>query len=98
MIRAYREDEPERDDESWLEEIVLHQQREEETEEENLYCFICGQIITQTGQRIPIEGTHKHSFTNPGEYVFEIGCLREAPGCEQVGDFTDFYAWFDGYA
>jgi hypothetical protein len=33
MIRAYREDELERDRESWLEEIVLHQQREEETEE-----------------------------------------------------------------
>ena len=98
MIRAYRQKEPERDGDAWLEEILKRDQAEQEEEEENLYCFICGQIITQCRQRIPVEGAHKHTFTNPGGYRFEIGCFREADGCDQAGEFTDFYSWFDGYA
>jgi hypothetical protein len=98
MIRAYRQEEQEPDGDAWLEEILKHEELEQEGEEENLYCFICGQVITQTRQRIPVGGAHKHTFTNPGGYRFEIGCFREASGCEQAGEFTDFYSWFDGYA
>jgi hypothetical protein len=98
MIRAYRQEEPEQDSDPWLEEILRNQQVEDEKEDENLYCFICGEIITQTHNGIPVENAHKHTFTNPGGYLFEIGCFREAPGCEQTGEFTDFYSWFDGYA
>jgi hypothetical protein len=97
MIWAYRQEEPEQDSDAWLEEILSSKQSEQEQEEQNLYCFVCGQIITQAHQRIPVEGAHKHTFTNPGGYVFEIGCFRDAPGCEQAGEFTDFYSWFDGY-
>jgi hypothetical protein len=98
MIRAYRQEEPEQDGDARLEDILRSQQVEEAEEDENLYCFICGRIITQTHNCIPVEGAHKHTFTNPGGYLFEIGCFREAPGCEQAGEFTDFYSWFDGYA
>jgi hypothetical protein len=98
MIWAYRQEEPEQDGDARLEEILRSQQVEEAKEDENLYCFICGQIITQTHNSIPVEGAHKHTFTNPGGYLFEIGCFREAQGCEQAGEFTDFYSWFDGYA
>jgi hypothetical protein len=98
MIRAYRQEEPEPEGDAWLEEILQSDQVEREQEEENLYCFICGLLITQIHQRISVGGTHKHTFTNPGGYRFEIGCFREAPGCEQAGEFTDFYSWFDGYA
>jgi hypothetical protein len=98
MIWAYRQEEPEQEGDSRLEEILRSQQVEEAKEDENLYCFICGQIITQTHNSIPVEGAHKHTFTNPGGYLFEIGCFREAQGCEQAGEFTDFYSWFDGYA
>lgn len=97
MIWAYRKEEQEQDGDAWLEEILHSQQMEEQEEDENLYCFICGQIITKTHNRISVEGAHKHTFTNPGGYFFEIGCFREAPGCEQAGEFTDFYSWFDGY-
>ena len=98
MIWAYRQEEPEQEGDSRLEEILRSQQVEEAKEDENLYCFICGQIITQIHNSIPVEGAHKHTFTNPGGYLFEIGCFREAQGCEQAGEFTDFYSWFDGYA
>ena len=98
MIRAYRQEEPESHGDAWLEEILEHDPIRQEEEEETLYCFICGQIITQTRERIPVEGAHKHTFTNPGGYRFEIGCFRQAQGCEQAGEFTDFYSWFDGYS
>lgn len=96
MIRAYRREEPEREGDAWLEEIIDGEEPERD-EEQNLYCFICGQVITQSVQRIRVDGAHKHTFTNPGGYRFEIGCFRAADGCEQVGDFTEFYSWFDGY-
>ena len=96
MIRAYRQEEPEREGDAWFEEIIESEELERD-EEQNLYCFICGQVITQSLQRIRVNGAHKHTFTNPGGYRFEIGCFRQAPGCEQVGEFTDFYSWFDGY-
>ena len=97
MIWAYRQEEPEFDSDVRFEEILGSQQVEEEQEDENLFCFICSQIITQTRNRISVEGAHKHTFTNPGGYRFEIGCFREAPGCEQTGEGTDFYSWFDGF-
>ena len=96
MIRAYRQEEPDGEGDAWLEEILESKELERD-EEQNLYCFICGQVITQPVQGIRVQGAHKHTFTNPGGHRFEIGCFREAPGCEQVGEFTDFYSWFDGY-
>jgi hypothetical protein len=98
MIRAYRREEPEPDADAWLEEILRSRRKEGRREEENLYCFVCGRIVTQARYRISVDGTHRHSFTNPGGYRFEIGCFREAQGCEQTGEFTDFYSWFTGYA
>ena len=98
MIRAYRQEEGEAENEAWLEEILAGEREEQAEEEENLYCFICGRPITQTRQRISVAGAHRHTFTNPAGYRFEIGCFREAPGCGQAGDYSDFYSWFDGYA
>ncbi len=98
MIWAYRQEEPEESSEAWLEELVRSQPGEEEQENENLYCFICGEVITSTSQRISVQGAHQHTFSNPAGYVFEIGCFRQAPGCRQTGESTDFYSWFDGYA
>ena len=97
MIRAYRQEDQAPDGDAWLEEIRTDEPTEEE-EEEYLYCFVCGRIITQNRRRIPVDGAHRHTFTNPGGYRFEIGCFREARGCEQAGELTDFYSWFDGYA
>jgi hypothetical protein len=96
MIRAYRQEEPDCEGDAWLEEI-LEGEEQERDEEQNLYCFICGQVVTRIRQRIRVDGAHKHTFTNPGGHRFEIGCFRAAVGCKQVGEFTDFYSWFDGY-
>jgi hypothetical protein len=98
MIRAYQQEEQEQNQDAWLEEILRNRRKEERQEEENLYCFVCGRIVTQPRHRISVDGAHRHTFTNPGGFRFEIGCFREAPGCEQAGEFTDFYSWFTGYA
>jgi hypothetical protein len=97
MYRVYRQEEPDPNGDAWLEEILEQNPLEAEAEEENLYCFICGHIITQSRLRIAVAGAHNHTFTNPGGYRFEIGCFREAEGCEPAGEFSDFYSWFDGY-
>ncbi len=43
-------------------------------------------------------GCHEHTFTNPGGWVYRIGCFRRAPGCAQAGEFTEAYSWFPGQA
>jgi len=98
MIYAYQRRDPEHNGDAWLEELLEKQGSAEEREDEKLYCFICGRIITSTSSRIAVEGAHEHTFTNPGGYRFRIGCFREAPGCEQAGEFIQAYSWFDGYA
>jgi hypothetical protein len=69
-----------------------------EEPERELYCFVCGSVITRQGERVAVQGSHEHTFTNPGGYVYRIGCFRTARGCEQAGDFTDAYSWFRGFA
>ncbi len=67
-------------------------------EEDTLYCFLCGTAITREAERVTMQGSHEHTFTNPGGYVYQIGCFRRAPGCEQVGAFTEEHTWFPGYS
>ena len=63
----------------------------------NLYCANCGRLITTQDQRIPIRGTHEHSFRNPHGLLFHIGCFATAPGCGQLGEATEEWTWFPGY-
>jgi hypothetical protein len=63
-----------------------------------LLCLACGHPITSLRERIAAEGAHQHTFTNPGGYVFRIGCFGRAPGCLQAGQPTLEHTWFPGYA
>jgi hypothetical protein len=63
-----------------------------------LLCFACGHPITSESERIAAGGAHEHTFTNPGGWVYRIGCFRRAPGCAQAGEFTGEYSWFPGQA
>lgn len=80
------------------EDLVWGQAKASEEPERELYCFICGTAITQQRERFAVQGSHEHTFTNPGGYVYHIGCFRAAPGCEQAGDFAEAYTWFQGFA
>jgi hypothetical protein len=61
-------------------------------------CFACGLTITTLRERISAGGAHEHTFTNPGGYVYRIGCFRRAPGCVRAGEPTREFSWFPGYA
>jgi len=113
MFRAFRQDDPgsaeepggpagpsgpESTGEEWLAELLADRREVEPQEERSLYCFVCGEIVTRIDQRLSIQGDHRHTFTNPGGYIYEIGCFRDAEGCGETGEFTEEYTWFTGYA
>jgi hypothetical protein len=66
--------------------------------EGGLLCFACGLGITNDRERITAGGAHEHTFTNPGGYVYRIGCFRRAPGCAQAGEPTLEHTWFPGHS
>jgi len=64
----------------------------------HLLCAVCGHLITYDGERISIQGAHRHTFANPHGLVFRIGCFRAAPGCRRASRETTDFSWFPGYA
>lgn len=65
--------------------------------EEVLLCRKCFQIVTTSGERINVNGSHHHSFANPHGIVFEIGCFRAAPGCRYSEESSSEFTWFAGF-
>ncbi len=63
-----------------------------------VYCASCMAIVTAEGERIAMQGAHRHTFTNPSGFTFTIGCFRRAPGCCGEGSDTQEHTWFPGYA
>ncbi len=71
----------------------------EKTEDRSpLICASCGERITSVKERLEMNGTHAHTFTNPHGFSFDIGCFRSAPGCTPQGQATEAWTWFRGYA
>lgn len=66
--------------------------------EKRLFCAACRHLVTHQDERIPVQGGHEHSFTNPRGITYHIGCYREAAGCSAVGESTAEFTWFSGYA
>lgn len=63
-----------------------------------LVCAACGERVTTLKERMEKNGAHAHTFTNPHGLTFEIGCFKHAPGCRPVGEATEAWTWFPGYA
>lgn len=83
----------ERDVESLLEDEI-----ETTPERGPLVCAACGERVTSSQDRMEMNGTHAHTFTNPHGLTFDIGCFKNAPGCKPVGRATEAWTWFRGYA
>ncbi len=81
-----------------IQNLIIPKHSPEENEDDNLYCFICGQAVTKIHYRTSIQGSREHTFANPAGIVFRIGCFRNAFGCSQASDFTDSFTWFPGYS
>lgn len=67
-------------------------------EEKRLFCAQCRNPVTRQDERIPVNGAHEHTCTNPHGFTFRIGCFREANGCAALGEATPEHTWFAGYA
>ncbi len=65
---------------------------------EFLRCKQCQYPITRTGDRIKINEKHQHVFANPHGFIYQIGCFAQAPGCIIIGEATNYFSWFPGYA
>ena len=63
-----------------------------------LYCRECGRFVAYERERIDMAGSHIHSFTNPHGQRYCIGCFSNAPGCLEIGQDTEEFTWFKGYA
>jgi hypothetical protein len=60
-------------------------------------CLACGHPITHVDAAISVAGSPVHTFMNPGGYVFEIACYREAPGTVAAGPPSAEWSWFPGH-
>lgn len=74
------------------------QDAERRKKREVLRCKTCGAPITRNSERIVINEQHRHIFTNPHGYIYQIGCFANAPGCVRVGEETNFFSWFPEYS
>ncbi|WP_027722373.1 cereblon family protein [Maridesulfovibrio zosterae] len=74
------------------------QSSKEKTREYNkIICRECGFQITAKSFAININGSHEHSFFNPGGYVFQIKCFSTAIGSSSIGEPSSEFSWFSGY-
>jgi hypothetical protein len=67
------------------------------SDESYILCKLCGNHITSVENIISVQGSHRHTFTNPAGLVFEIGCFSSADGCLVSGIPTMEFTWFSGY-
>lgn len=70
----------------------------EENPEHPILCAACGTIISYREHILRYAGSSEHIFTNPHGFVFRVGLFREAPGVFTVGDWTEEFSWFTGFA
>ena len=67
-------------------------------EDDWMRCSVCAEKITQLSNRMIIEGGYIHRHVNPEGLVFEIGSFAQAVGTSVVGERTEYFSWFRGYA
>jgi hypothetical protein len=77
---------------------ALRERRPRDASPRRVLCRSCRSPVSSDRERIPIEGSHLHRRTNPAGIEFEFGCFLAAPGAAVVGEATDEFSWFSGYA
>jgi hypothetical protein len=63
----------------------------------SIVCAACGAKIAPADAAISVAGSHFHTFMNPGGFVYEIVCYREAEGARRAGAPSSEWSWFPGY-
>lgn len=81
-----------------LEDVLERSLEEERFDPRGLIrCRLCSAPLTHQQERIDIDGNHEHSFTNPHDIRFHLGCFSAAPGCAIAGHQTPAFSWFRGF-
>ncbi len=62
-----------------------------------LFCAACSHIIGHAQDRIEVNGSFQHTYTNPYGYVHCFGCHRDAHGCAISGHSHSAESWFQGF-
>lgn len=60
-------------------------------------CRQCGAPVTPTDAALTVDGAHRHTFANPGGFVFRIRMFHRAPGTLGVGRHSEEFSWFPGH-
>ncbi len=55
-------------------------------------------MLSQRAEACAQGGAHRHTFVNPGGFVFEVVLYRAAPGAHVSGDLDPAFSWFPGWA
>lgn len=63
-----------------------------------LACARCRRVITSTADRIDVNGSHEHTFVNPDNQRFLIGCFGRVTGLRCVGPSSMEFTWFASYS
>ncbi len=60
-------------------------------------CATCSHIIARTADRIAVNGSVNHRFTNPYGLEFHVSCFSDALGCSISGRRVAADTWFPGF-
>ena len=63
-----------------------------------LVCARCKRLIARRRDQVAVNGSHVHTFVNPDNETFMIGCFGDAPGLIRVSPATLSDTWFAGYS
>jgi hypothetical protein len=77
-----------------LREIV---DREPTERRDLLLCASCNHGIARQSDRIEMNGSFNHYFTNPYGIEYHVGCYATAPGCAIAGHRMAADTWFPGF-
>lgn len=61
-------------------------------------CAACRGFVAEGRARFSVGGAHSHSFINPAGLIFRVSCFDAAPGVVSVGEASDDFTWFAGFA
>jgi|TARA_B100000809_G_scaffold75340_3_gene73073 hypothetical protein len=62
-----------------------------------VFCLACSHVLAHAHDRLNIDGSHEHVFSNPHGFTHHFGCYQEALGCAIEGPPVAADSWFPGY-
>lgn len=73
--------------------------RDAPREAERVYhCAVCATLVTRSRWEIAVDGAHERALFNRAGRLFRVVCFQEAPGAAAIGEPSDDFTWFRGFA